>query len=321
MQERGGLRVATDGELRRRSWWLELIMSWGGLGATRQGASPFAWRNENGRQQAFSLLWLTGRLEWHPSPIARAVAFLAANTSAVPKVTIPAPQVVHGMLGGDQAIRESPYGDVEAFWEDLVDAYRREIAGLVAAGARYIQLDDTMIAFLCDPQLHESIRAWGQEPEQALASYAERLNQVLDGVSEDVTVALHQCRGNREGLWVAEGGYDFVADVMFNQINVDAYFLEYDTARAGTFEPLRHLPAGKIAALGLVSTKTSMLETKAGLKRRLEEAEKFAPIERLALSTQCGFASSVKGNRLSKADEEAKLALIVETASEVWPDA
>ena len=322
LQADAGLRLATDGEFRRRSWWLELIMTWDGFSATREGASsPFSWRNEKGKQQDFSTLWVGEKIRWRPSAVVRAFEFLNASTDATPKVTIPAPQVVHCFMGGDKAVRESFYGDVDAFWEDLVAAYRHELAALVAAGARYIQLDDTSIAFLCDPALQDVVRAWGQEPEEALQEYARRINQTVAGLPDDVTVTLHQCRGNREGLWAAEGGYDFVADVMFNAIDVDGYFLEYDSERAGTFEPLRFVPAGKIVALGLVSTKTPVLEPADDLKRRIEEAGRFAPIERLALSTQCGFASSVRGNPMSEAEEAAKLGRIVEVASDVWPDA
>lgn len=321
LEERVGLRSVTDGEFRHRSWWLELIMNWDGFSATREGDSPFSWRNAQGEKHPFSVLWVTGKVQWRPSAIVRAFEFLKANTRAVPKVTIPAPQVVHCFTGSDKAIAESWYDDAAAFWDDLVAAYRQELAALVAAGAKYIQLDDTSIAFLCDPAHQETFRDMGTDPETALRDYARLMNQVLDGLPDDVTVTMHQCRGNREGMWAAEGGYDFVADVMFNEIDVDGYFLEYDTPRAGSFEPLRFLPKGKMVVLGLVSSKTPVLETADALKRRIEDASRCAPIEQLALSPQCGFASSVRGNPLSEADEEAKLARIVEVAHAVWPDA
>lgn len=321
MQERIGLRAVTDGELRRRSWWLELILNWEGFDATRAGASPITWKREDGTETPFSTLSLKGRIRWRPSAIVPAFQFLKANTSAVPKVTIPAPTMVHGFLGGDKAIRDSLYGDTDAFWADVVAAYRQELASLVAAGARYIQMDDTYIAFLCDPALRETFRGWDTEPDDMLREYARRINEVLDGLPEDVTVTLHQCRGNREGQWAAAGGYDPVADVLFNDIHVNGYFLEYDTPRAGSFEPLRLLPKGKTVVLGLVSTKTPDLESADDLKRRIGEAARYAPVEQLALSPQCGFASSVRGNPVTEADQETKLARIVEVARDVWPDA
>ena len=189
---------------------------------------------------------------------------------------------------------------------------------MVAAGARYIQLDDTSIAFLCDPKYRDTVKSWGHDPDALLLDYAERINAVLDGLPADVTVTLHQCRGNREGNWSAAGGYDPVADVLFNNVNVHGYFLEYDTARAGGFAPLRLLPKGKIAVLGLVSTKTPQLESADDLKRRIDEAARVAPIEQLALSPQCGFASSIKGNPVTEADQRAKLARVVEVAEAVW---
>jgi 5-methyltetrahydropteroyltriglutamate--homocysteine methyltransferase len=220
--------------------------------------------------------------------------------------------------GGDKGIREGHYKDLDAFWHDLTAAYRQELAALVAAGARYIQLDDTSIAFLCDPQYRKTVAAWGNDPDRLLLDYARRINDALAGLPADVTVTMHQCRGNREGNWSAAGGYDPVADVLFNRVDVHGFFLEYDTARAGSFAPLKLLPKGKRAVLGLVSTKTPRLETADELMRRIEDAARFAPIEQLALSPQCGFASSIKGNPLSPADQRAKLARIVEVARAVW---
>ncbi len=324
LQRAAGLRSATDGEFRRRSWWLELVMGWDGVSATRQGAnSPFSWRNDAGEKQKFSSLTLEGSIRWQPSAVVRAFEFLAANVGdgVVPKVTIPAPQVVHCMVGGDQAVRDGPYGDVDAFWDDVVTAYRQEIAALADAGARYIQFDDVTIAFLCDPALRDVVRGWGRTPEDQLTEYARHMNRVIDVLPDGVTTTLHQCRGNREGMWAAEGGYDFVAEVMFNGIDVDGYFLEYDSARAGTFEPLRFVPDGKVVALGLVSSKSPVLEPADALRRRIEDASRFAPIERLALAPQCGFASSIGGNPLSEDEEAAKLARIVCVAREVWADA
>ena len=318
MQQRVGLKAATDGELRRRSWWLEMIMTWSGFAADRTGLQQVMWRNEAGPTQGFSQLAITGPVAWQPSAVARAFAFLQANTSLVAKVTLPAPSVVHYFVGGSNGIRASAYRDPAPFWQDVIAAYRQELAALVQAGARYIQLDDTSIAFLCDPLHREYIAACGDDPDQTLDFYADITNAVLQGLPPDVTVTFHQCRGNREGNWAAEGGYDPVADVLFNRIAVNGYFLEYDTARAGGFEPLRLLPKGKTLVLGLVSSKRPQLEPADTLVRRIEEAARFAPIEQLALSPQCGFASSVRGNPLTEAEQEAKLARIVEVAHRVW---
>jgi 5-methyltetrahydropteroyltriglutamate--homocysteine methyltransferase len=319
MQARVGLATATDGEVRRRSWWLELIMNWDGFSANRQDtSSPFAWRNESGPQQAFSTVYVTGRIKWRPSPIVEAFKYLKSATGAVPKVTIPAPPTVHLFMGGPSALDDTPYGDIDEFWDDLCAAYRAELSALAEAGATYIQIDDVTLPFICDPSYGEIFESWGTGADALLAEYAKRINDTLSVLPDNVTIGMHQCRGNREGFWAAEGGYDPVADVLFNQINADFYHLEYDTPRAGSFEPLRLVPDGKIAGLGLVSTKTPVLETADELKRRIDEAAKHAPLERLALTTQCGFASSVKGNPLSEADEEAKLARIVEVATDVW---
>jgi 5-methyltetrahydropteroyltriglutamate--homocysteine methyltransferase len=320
MQERIGLSAATDGEFRRRSWWLELILGWEGFAADRTGSEKLKWRNESGVTQGFSELIVTGEIGWRPSSVVAAFEFLKRSTRLVPKVTLPAPNCVHYYMGGK--IPKAIYPDAEGFWSDLIGCYRTELRALVEAGARYIQLDDTSIAFICDPAHREYVRSWGMDPQKLLELYAEKLNAAIAEVPDEVTITLHQCRGNREGNWAAEGGYDLVAEVLFNRIEVDGYFLEYDTARAGGFEPLRLLPKGKKrVVLGLVSSKNPQLEDNSVLLRRIEEASKFAPLEQLALSPQCGFASSIKGNPLSQSDQEAKLARIVEVAREVWRDA
>lgn len=317
MQERIGLRAVTDGEYRRRSWWLELILGWQGFEADRTGSARLKWRNESGVTQGFSDLNVTGKIRWSPSSVVRAFQFLKVSTRAVPKVTMPAPNCVHYYMGGK--VPKSIYPDTEEFWDDLIAAYRTELKELIAAGARYIQLDDTSIAFICDPAHRDYVRAWGMDPETLLELYAEKINSSLEEVPDEVTITLHQCRGNREGNWAAEGGYDPVAEVLFNRIDVDGYFLEYDTARAGGFEPLRHLPRGnKRVVLGLVSSKKPELEDREFLIRKIESAAKFVPLEQLALSPQCGFASSIKGNPLGQADQEAKLRRIVEVADKVW---
>jgi 5-methyltetrahydropteroyltriglutamate--homocysteine methyltransferase len=220
--------------------------------------------------------------------------------------------------GGDQGIREGHYKDIDAFWADVVAAYRAELKALVEAGATYIQFDDTSIAFLCDPMHRETVQRWGSEPDALLRLYAARMNEVLAAIPGHVTVTFHQCRGNREGHWMAEGGYDPVADVLFNAIDVHGYFLEYDTERAGTFAPLRLLPKGKVVVLGIMSSKSPELESAEDLKRRVDEAAKFVSLDQLAISPQCGFSSSIVGNPLSESAQEAKLARLVEVARSVW---
>ena len=305
--------------MRRRSWWLELIMNWEGFSANRQdGGSPFGWRNEQGRQQAFSSVYVTGKIKWRPSPIVEAFRFLNRAAKVRAKVTLPAPPTVHLFMGGPSALAGTPYTDIEDFWADLTEAYRQELKALADAGAKYIQLDDVTLPFLCDPGYGEVFASWGTDAAGLLDEYAKRINAALEVLPADVTVGMHQCRGNREGFWAAEGGYDPVADVLFNKINVDVYHLQYDTPRAGSFAPLRPVPEGKVAMLGLVSTKTPMLEPADAVRRRIDEAAKHAPLERLGLTTQCGFASSVKGNPLNEPDEEAKLSRIVEVADAVW---
>ncbi len=321
MQEAVGLKAVTDGEFRRRSWWLELLLNFEGVTAHRTGTTEFTWKTAGGQELPFSRFWINGPIRWRPSPIVRAFEFLKAHTRALPKVTIPAPILAHMYSGGDKGIRQGHYNDVDEFWRDLVAAYRQELAALAAAGARYIQLDDTSIAFLCDPKYRGTVTSWGHDPDRLLLDYAARINETLAGLPGDVTVTLHQCRGNREGNWSAQGGYDPVADVLFNRVDVHGYFLEYDTERAGSFAPLRLLPKGKIAVLGLVSTKTARLEGADELRRRIDEAARFAPLEQCALSPQCGFASSIRGNPLGEADQRAKLARIVAVAKDVWADA
>ena len=318
MQQRIGLQSATDGEFRRRSWWLDLIMGWEGFSADRAGMSEVVWRNKQGGTMASSRLWATGPIRWKPSATVRAFEFLKRNTSLVPKVTLPAPLILHMFGGGDKGILEGHYKDIDAFWADVVTAYRQEVRALVAAGATYIQFDDTSIAFLCDPVYRDAVQRWGTEPEALLRIYAKRMNEVLEAVPSGVTVTFHQCRGNREGHWMAEGGYDPVADVLFNVINVHGYFLEYDSERAGGFAPLRLLPKGKVVVLGIMSSKTPELESADALRKRIDEAAKVAPLEQLAISPQCGFSSSIGGNPLTEADQEKKLARLVEVARSVW---
>ena len=318
MQERAGLQSATDGEFRRRSWWLDLIMGWKGFAADRHGTTEMMWRNKEGKTQPFSRLWATGHIEWQPSATVRAFEFLKTATSLVPKVTLPAPILVHMYSCGNKGVLEGAYSDLDQFWADVVRAYTQEVNALVESGTTYIQFDDTSIAFLCDPQHRETVTRWGTPPDRLLGLYAEKMNEVLSAIPAHVRVTLHECRGNREAQWGAEGGYDPVADVLFNQIEVDGFFLEYDSERAGDFTPLRLLPEHKTVVLGIMSSKSPELETVDYLAHRIDEAAKYAPLERLAISPQCGFASSIGGRPMTERQQEAKLERLVEVARSVW---
>ena len=236
---------------------------------------------------------------------------------AVPKITIPSPTSMH-FRGGREAVDHSAYPEMQAFFDDLVRAYREEIAELAAAG-RYLQIDEVNLAYLCDEKLREgALTSLGMTADELLDLYARLINGAIRDRPADMTVCLHLCRGNFKGAWVAEGGFDPVAEVLFNQIDATGYFLEFDTARAGGFEPLRHVPKGKRVVLGLVSTKTPVLESQAELERRVADAARFLPLDQLALSPQCGFASAVDGSPLTIENEKAKLRLVVETARKIW---
>jgi 5-methyltetrahydropteroyltriglutamate--homocysteine methyltransferase len=243
--------------------------------------------------------------------------FLVSIARATPKITLPSPTVMH-FRGGREAIDAKAYPDIADFYDDLARLYREEIADLARAGCRYLQLDEVNLAYLCDGELRKQVANIGEDPATLPATYARLLNDTVKDRPPDMTVCMHLCRGNFAGAWVAEGGYEPIAELLFNEVNVDGYFLEYDSARAGGFEPLRFLPKGKIAVLGLVTTKSGVLESKDTLKRRIEEATKYAPLEQLALSPQCGFSSGIGGNTMDIAGETAKLHLVVETAREVW---
>ncbi len=235
----------------------------------------------------------------------------------MPKQPIPSPTLVH-MRGGRAAIDGAVYPDMDCFVADLVAVYRAEIKALYDAGCRYLQIDETNMPFLCDPKLRDTVRAIGEDPEKLPAFYVRMVNDVLKGRPADMTIVMHLCRGNHESAWVAEGGYDPVAEVLFGELALDGFFLEYDSPRAGSFAPLRYLSKNKTAVLGLVTTKKPLLESKDELKRRIDEAATLVPLDRLALSPQCGFASTIRGNALTVDDEKRKLALVVETAREVW---
>ena len=235
----------------------------------------------------------------------------------VPKVTIPSPTMLH-FRGGRGAISKEAYPDLEAFYDDVAAAYRAELKSLGDAGCRYVQMDDTNLAYLCDTKMREGARSRGDDPDELPRRYARLINAAIKDRPADMRVCVHLCRGNYKSAWAAEGGYEPVAEVLFNELAVDGYFLEYDDARSGDFQPLRHVPRGKIVVLGIVSTKLGELESKDFLKRKIDEAAKLVPLEQLCLSPQCGFSSTVHGNDIAVEAQAAKLRLVVETAQDVW---
>jgi 5-methyltetrahydropteroyltriglutamate--homocysteine methyltransferase len=236
---------------------------------------------------------------------------------ATPKLTIPSPSMVH-YRGGNSSIDSAVYPDLDDFWTDLTGAYNEEWHRLYDLGCRYLQLDDTSLAYVNDPAQREHILQIGGDPEHLHEQYIANINRALRGRPGDLAVTTHMCRGNNQSMWAAEGGYDFVAEALFNDLEVDGFFLEYDDERSGTFEPLRFVPKGKLVVLGLVTTKRPDLEGKDLLKRRIDEASKFVDVDQLCLSPQCGFSSTVEGNKLTRDDQAAKLRLVVETAQEIW---
>jgi 5-methyltetrahydropteroyltriglutamate--homocysteine methyltransferase len=312
LQERVGLKVATDGEFRRRSYHSYFYGRLGDIVPDMvDGSEPSSGRGAQPRAVVRS------RVKWTGPIHVIDFEFLRARTRAVPKITIPGPCAVH-FRGGDAAVTAHAYTDVDEFWEDVVTAFRRELNALAAAGCTYVQIDETAFAKFGDPEVQAALAARGDEWSALIDTYIEVTNRVLHGVPKTLHVGMHLCRGNRAGQWHAEGSYDAVADKLFNRLAIGFFFLEYDTPRAGDFSPLRFVPADKAIVLGLISTKTAAVENKDHLKRRIDEASKYVPLEQLCLSPQCGFSSTVEGNVLTYDEEVAKLRLIVETAEEVW---
>lgn len=317
-QEAIGLQAATDGEFNRGSWQTDFVLKI----ANVEPATPrfsVRFHSEKGDIEGRPhTVRVSGKVS-RPRPIfVDDFKFLRSVARAVPKITLPSPSVLH-FRGGREGISAEAYPELEAFYQDLAQVYREEIADLAAAGCRYLQLDEVNLAYLCDPVLREDVRRnIGEDPTILPRTYARLINEAIRGRPTDMAVCLHLCRGNFAGNWMASGGYDPVAEVLFNEIAVDGYFLEYDSERAGGFEPLRFVPPGKLVVLGLVTTKRPHLESRDELKRRIEEASRVLPLEQLALSPQCGFASGVAGATMSIEQQFAKLARIVEVAQEVW---
>jgi 5-methyltetrahydropteroyltriglutamate--homocysteine methyltransferase len=315
-QEDLGLQGVTDGEFRRTYFHVDFLESLDGV-ETRGGITARFHGKAGEVSFAQPVMHVTGKVR-HARPIQLAdFEFLKSVTKRVPKVTIPSPTMLH-FRGGRAAISEEAYPDLEAFYDDVAAAYREELQQLGNAGCRYVQLDDTNLAYLCDPKLRAGAQSRGDDPDELPRRYARLINAAIAGRPRDMTVCVHLCRGNFRSAWVAEGGYEPVAEALFRDLAVDGYFLEYDDARSGDFSPLRFVPKGKIVVLGLVTTKVGSLESKDDLKRRIEEASRHVPLDQLALSPQCGFSSTVHGNEIMRESQAAKLRLVVETAQEVW---
>ena len=319
LQEDVGIQSVTDGEFRRDWWHIDFLHGFDGVELSQgdiYGEAKF-----KGTSEQPPTMTLAGKIRRSKPSMLSHFQFLKSIVSkGTPKFTMPSPAMLHARA--DRASLKKVYPDVNELWADLTKAYREEIADLYKAGCRYLQIDDTTIAMWGDPKVQEQFRKLGDDPKKDAAMYADAVNAAIREVPDDMTVAIHTCRGNFKSTWLASGAYaDFVAERVFTGLEVDAFFLEYDTERAGGFEPLRFVPKGKKVVLGLVSSKIPALEDKEALKRRIEAAAKFIPLENLCLSPQCGFSSTHHGNKLTVAQEAAKLKLCIDTAKEVWGSA
>jgi len=320
MQGEVGLKSATDGEMRRQSWHMDFIYQLGGITKVQDQTIKVAFHNKDKNfEWAPPSAHVTAPVSLPRTIFADAFTFVRDNASAgqTPKLTIPSPSMVH-YRGGRDAISADVYPDLTQFWDDLAAAYAEEIKGLHGLGCRYLQLDDTSLAYINDPVQREHIRNIGGDPLHQHETYIATINKALAGRPADMTVTTHMCRGNNQSMWAAEGGYDFVADSLFNKLDVDGFFCEWDDERSGGFEPLRYLPKGKRVVLGVVTSKNGALESKDFIKRRIDDAARYADIDQLCLSAQCGFSSTSEGNDLTEQQQWDKLRLIVEVAQEIW---
>lgn len=323
LQEGVGLQVITDGEFRRRSWFQDFVLSltgtgitWIDTGQTVSAALPF----QDGKtvdKLPGHIVRVEQKLKREKSIFSEHFAYLKTLTSRTPKISLPSPTMLH-FWGGREAIDRSAYPDIAEFWSDAIDIWVAELTDLHAAGCTYAQIDDVTFAVLCDPRSHESLRARGDDPDQILETYASVLNRIVAGAPTGMTLGMHMCRGNNRGKWMASGGYEYISEVLFRNVNIPNFFMEYDSDRAGDFRPLRHLPRGKHVILGIVSSKTPELESPDMLKRRIDEAARNTSLDQLCLSPQCGFASNFMGNPVTVDDQRRKLELVVNTAMDVW---
>jgi 5-methyltetrahydropteroyltriglutamate--homocysteine methyltransferase len=313
-QEEIGLKAVTDGEFRRAFWNYDFLGQLPGVEAYL-GERKIKFEGVNPKPMMLRVVGKLGRFETHP--MLGHFNFMREHTRVMPKMTIPSPSSLHFRYGRD-AVPESIYPDMKDFYRDLGQTYRKAVRAFADAGCRYLQLDEVNFTYLCDSKLRAQVANRGDDPEQLPSIYASMINAAISDIPPDMTITMHLCRGNFRSTFVASGGYEPVAEILFNAINVHGYFMEYDSARAGGFEPLRFVPKGKTIVLGLVTSKSGRLESKDELKRRIDEAAKFVDIDQLCLSPQCGFASTEEGNILSEDEQWAKLARILEVAHEVW---
>lgn len=315
LQESIGLRAVTDGEFRRDWWHIDFLHGFEGIDLSSTGNVYGDAKFKNIDVQPPTML-VTGKIRRTKPSMLNHFKFLKSVAKSMPKFTMPSPAMLHGRADRDSIRRAYP--NIDEFWNDLTQAYRQEIRDLYEAGCRYLQIDDTTIAMMGDPNVQANFRKLGDDPKHNTAMYADAVNAAIRDVSRDMAVCIHTCRGNFKSTFLASGGYDFVADTVFSRVNVDGFFLEYDTERAGGFEPLRFIPKGKKVVLGLVSSKFPQLEKKEDLKRRIDQASKYVPLENLCISPQCGFSSTFHGNIMTIDQQAEKLRLCVETAMEVW---
>jgi 5-methyltetrahydropteroyltriglutamate--homocysteine methyltransferase len=317
-QENVGLKGVTDGEFRRTYFHVDFLERLDGVTVT-YGEFVAKFRKDDGTEVGFRppTMHVESKIR-HEAPIqGRDFDFLKGATNQTPKVCIPAPSMLH-FRGGRKAISESAYPDLEAFYDDLTAAYRDEIADLAKRGCRYLQLDDTNLAYLCDPAIRESTKARGDDPDALTRLYCRLVNDSIRDRPSDMVISIHLCRGNFKSAWVAQGGYEPVAEILLNEMKIDGFFLEYDDERSGDFAPLRFTPKGKMIVLGLMSSKNRAVESKDEIKKRVEEAGHYVPLDQCALSHQCGFSSTAHGNDITEDDQWKKLARTVEVARDVW---
>jgi 5-methyltetrahydropteroyltriglutamate--homocysteine methyltransferase len=309
-----GLRSATDGEFRRAMWHFDFLEHLDGVESFR---SEHGIAFKGGIETQPKGLRVTGKIGFSSHPMLDHFRFLRDHTRATPKMTIPSPSVLH-FRGGRRAVPHDVYPEMEEFYRDLALAYRAAVAAFAAEGCRYLQFDEVNLAYLCDPEQRQMLRERGDDPDRLPGIYADMINTAIGGCPADMTITMHLCRGNFRSSWIAQGGYEPVAELLFNQIGVHGYFMEFDTERAGGFEPLRFVPRNKLVVLGLVTSKSGALESTAKLQRRIGDAAGYVDLDQLCLSPQCGFASTEEGNALSEEEQWAKLARIVQVARTVW---